>query len=399
MTTRTSQRPSGRRRRPAGAAGLGTSQTVLPLDPSNDPRHRPMRDRRSRHDLRRELRSVTRIKRLKGCGNAIGQTVGVKYDAGAGAGFSGIETCGSIWGCPVCAAKIAARRAIELEQLLSWATAPAQGYSVAMVTLTVRHHSGDRLKDVWDAINKGWAAITSGRAWLRIQDAVGFVGWVKAVEVTHGRNGWHVHIHALMIMEHPERADMLRDHMWLSWVRGIDRVGYTALRDLGGFDFTMSAGGDSTRLGKYIAKMGNDGAQDLGALAREATHGQAKSGRLGGRTPFQVLAWGITTGDMDDLDVWREWERDSRRRQFMRWSKGLRDLAAMDAEATDEEVAAEEAGGDFVLALPRSTYRALQAYGLECDLLDLVELHGDGLAASVWLDAHGLAWSPPPERP
>ena len=28
---------------------------------------------------------------------------------------------------------------------------------------------------------------------------MGCVGWVRTVEVTHGANGWHVHVHALLI--------------------------------------------------------------------------------------------------------------------------------------------------------------------------------------------------------
>ncbi|OLM28013.1 hypothetical protein Ae717Ps2_6863c [Pseudonocardia sp. Ae717_Ps2] len=36
------------------------------------------------------------------------------------AGFGGLATCGSVWACPVCSAKISARRSKDLEQLINW---------------------------------------------------------------------------------------------------------------------------------------------------------------------------------------------------------------------------------------------------------------------------------------
>jgi hypothetical protein len=353
-----------------------------------------MRTRRSRYDLQRGLRRVTTVKRVRTCGNAIGAAVGVKYDSASGAGFTGRETCGSVWSCPVCASKVAARRAIELEALLS--TAEARGKRIAMVTLTVRHHKGDTLRDVWDAVAKGWAAITRGRAWVNVQRIVGLVGWVKAVEVTVGKNGWHVHVHALMILDDVDALGLLTDHVWTAWLKGIESVGFTALRHQGGLDVAVSDGRGSA-LADYITKTGS-AEFDLAGLAREATFGASKNGRMGGRTPFEVLAWGVATGDADDVETWGRWERGSRRRRFMAWSKGIREWAEMDDEQSDEEVAAEAPGGDFVLMLPRATYRRLQALGMECDVLELVERHGDASGLMGWLSLLDLAWSPPPER-
>ena len=63
-----------------------------------------------------------------------------------GAGYAGLSTCASVWACPCCAARIAARRAAELVAVRT--AVRLMGGTAYLVTLTVRHHKGhwlDRL--------------------------------------------------------------------------------------------------------------------------------------------------------------------------------------------------------------------------------------------------------------
>jgi hypothetical protein len=62
---------------------------------------------------------------------------------GRRAGIEGLVTCGSVWLCPVCAAKVASKRAEELAQVLD--AVHDAGGSAFMLTLTIRHSAGDRL--------------------------------------------------------------------------------------------------------------------------------------------------------------------------------------------------------------------------------------------------------------
>ena len=86
---------------------------------------------------------MTRLDRLRACGHTAvdGSGVMVRMTPGSSgsscrAGFAGLATCGSVWACPVCAAKVAAERAGELGAVLT--AAGEAGHQVAMVTLTVR---------------------------------------------------------------------------------------------------------------------------------------------------------------------------------------------------------------------------------------------------------------------
>src|SRR5690606_33597513 len=51
--------------------------------------------------------------------------------------YKGLVTCGSVWTCPLCAAKIQERRRQEVVQAIAWAT--GKGHGVAMVSLTFPH--------------------------------------------------------------------------------------------------------------------------------------------------------------------------------------------------------------------------------------------------------------------
>lgn len=377
-----------RSRRAASGGALGNTQTALP-ESSQQRRGR-------RWEMRRGLKSVSKIKRLKKCGTPMGAAVSVKFDEALGAGYGNLETCGSVWSCPVCAAKIATRRGEELRDLL--ATAMSQEKTVSLFTLTVRHRRGQPLKSVWDAVQSGWGRITSGRAWQDAKSLYGIIGWVRAVEVTQGSNGWHVHIHAVLVTEcTPQQVRAgLGEVVWDRWSAGIEKKGFSAERDKGGFDISVGDGA-MIALGAYLTKMQKGGGlfeRTADSLAREVVQGQQKSGRLGGRAPFEVLADAVS-GDIASVKLWQEWERGSQRRRQLTWSRGLREWASVDEERTDEEIAEESPDSEMVLVLPRASFIKLGVR--QTQLLDLVEAVGVA-AAKAWLNQLGLDWRLPPDR-
>src|SRR6185503_16585697 len=107
--------------------------------------------------------------------------------------------CGRLWVCPVCAARITEQRRKELSNAVSrW---PGK---LLLVTFTFRHERRDRLTDLLARlVGKGkqrgaFQWMKSGKQWQEILRDVEWVGSVRALEVTYGDNGWHVHIHELV---------------------------------------------------------------------------------------------------------------------------------------------------------------------------------------------------------
>ena len=148
--------------------------------------------------------------------------------------YAGLTTCGSVWACPVCSAKIARQRAEELTSLVEWNT--ARGGSVALLTLTMQHHAGHRLSDLRKALTKAWSHVTASRGWKYARKAAGLDGYVRAIEATHGANGWHLHIHCLLIFDHdvsPVEVAGLRTEVFKRWSAGLQLSGMSVLREHG----------------------------------------------------------------------------------------------------------------------------------------------------------------------
>lgn len=358
------------------ASRLGNTQIVLPA----------RSERRSeRYAARRKVRRLTRLDRVRACGRVpIGQQVSIRLSEGV-AGVAGVETCGSVWACPVCAAKVAARRAGEVAALIDWAG--QQGHSVLLLTLTMRHHAGQGLGQCWAALSKAWAAVTSGRGWIADRDQFGVLGWIRAVEVTHGQAGWHVHIHALLIVRREVDdldASILGERMFSRWQQALRRNGFDAWSDHGGLDVRVVAMSSGDRVAGYLAK----------AMAWETVGGAGKAGRRASRTPFQILADIFEDFLAADADLWFEFERVSRGRRQMTWSRGLRDLAGLRSEVSDEEVAAEELGSaaDDLIVLAGSAWAVVEP--VVSGLLSAVEIGGID-AGNAWRGEQGLVRAGP----
>jgi len=332
------------------------------------------------------LYAETSLTRVKACGRVsvlpTGQ-VGVRAAAnGSAAGFSGLSTCGSVWACPVCAPKIAVKRAEEVAEVIRWNR--KRGGSAALLTLTMQHHAGMTLEQCWAGLNKAWSAVTSGRQWLRDKATLGIDGFLRVVEVTLGEaNGWHVHVHALVLFDRPISETIMESFgasCWGRWNRALQRVNLFSLQEHG-VDVRPVRTADGGKLGRYFAK-----------IALEVTGGVFKKGGRGGRTPFELLTYAFDTGDAWALMKWREWEQASHGKKQLTWSNGLRSRVGLDAEQSDEDIATEQLGDDDLVLLPAATWRAVRDWAWV--LLDFVEDYGvAGLCR--FLDREGLEYHKP----
>jgi Replication protein len=257
------------------------------------------------------------------------------------------------------------------------------GGSASLITLTMRHHSGHKLEDLWQALSAAWHGVISGKQWAEDQELGGLLGWVRVVEATHGRSGWHLHVHVLVCWKRPVSLQLVQaigHRMWQRWTKVLERRGLTSWKHRGGVDVRM-ASLNTDNLAHYFNK-----------LAREVTSSHTKESR-GGRSPFGIVTDGLRTGDADDLDLWAEWEQASFGRRQLTWSLGDRDLRKLAdlAEQSDEEIADEDLAGEDLIALPHPTWEALLMGELTTDLLDAAEIAGvEG--ACTFLRLRGLDW-------
>lgn len=319
----------------------------------------PFSERRIiRARLLHTLRQVSTVDRCKACGwTPLGRAVvlkaGITGDRRT-AGFGGLERCGRIWLCPECAAKIRLRRGEEAAEGIGRHLENDGG--ALFWTVAIPHEQGDALKTVFTVLTELIRLVASGRPFQRDKKALGILGNIKAIEVTHGDNGWHPHAHILIVTDR-----VLSWEEWTTFARNLDyRVG-AALQKLGwntgrpGIRSTVIPVDKGEGLAAYITKVQEKG------IGNELARADLKSGRKGGRTPFEILADFSETGLVDDLELWWEYEEATAGRSAIRWSKGLRALLLPDIEEqSDDDIAAEEQDGEPVAYVMMPAWRRIR---------------------------------------
>lgn len=347
------------------------AQALSAVVPTGDTRGTNDHEERSRYAdrlrARGVLRSLTSIKRQASCGMALGGEVEVRQ--GPAGGIAGLETCGSVWSCPCCSAKIAHGRSLEMEDAITrWAD---EGNSLALLTLTIKHRHGQKLEDLWDAVSRAWRRFVSARAYKQARASFGVLGYHRTTEVKIGENGWHVHLHVLYFVKGRPGTDSAEDFggkLVSMWTQAVDIVGYSALPF--GQDWKVLAGSAAALAGVagYVTKgvyVARPRATSARSLALEVSRGDLKTdARKASRTPFELLDTIVqsvlATGEVPSKDakLWREWERASRGRRQQVWSRGLRSALELDEELTDEELASlERANGEPLVRISSREWR------------------------------------------
>lgn len=453
--------------------------------------------RAERFASRRVLWKLSQEKSVQCCGrgavdSGAGVTIRTKGDR---AYVSGVVRCSKVWLDPVCSAKIRANRAEEISAAL--VRHIQSGGTAYMVTLTLQHHKRHALKDLLDSLGDAWKALLSGSQWAGDpkrgrageRKRMGVLGFIRSIEATYGENGWHPHIHVILLLgaeqtprpsvpkkwiKDPETGEKVPNPAREGWVKqpwDPTPTGYFAVPDPSWDRSAMSpeavqtaadfermqerwarswerwtekagyrAGGrnaikwdrigtvsDAERLGEYVAKVQDGKKEDTGSrwgVGQEVARGDLKSGRSIGpkgqrrpnETPFEMIARyrklrNMTAQEMEGLakigvdvgkqlaeieKVWREWERDTKMRRAMEWSRYLRSALGLDEEEpSDAEIVAEEEHGDDRAHLSAPAWAKVCRLGLDFKVLRVVETGGvAGLAvllAEVGLTADSTA--------
>jgi hypothetical protein len=218
-----------------------------------------------------------------------------------------------------------------------------RGGSALFVTFTGSHFVGESLRPLLNEMCSALGSTLRGRGWERLRDGLGYVGSIRAVEVEYGHNGWHPHTHVELLFGRAlEPSEVAEFRSWLfgRWAARMAAKGFRELHPVHGLDVRPVY--DVAGVGDYITKVG-----DGWGVGLELTQADRKSGR--GVSPLRLLRDFAETGELRALELWREYERATAGRRFMRWSDGLRrELLGSVPELTDEEAATAE-GLDLVL--------------------------------------------------
>jgi hypothetical protein len=290
-------------------------------------------------------------------------------DVAETAGYRGLQCCGSVWHCPVCASRVSNERCGELLEAVR--RAQEKGWRVLLVTYTAKHGKKTLLKDQLSAMTKAYQAVWRGEPIKRIKERFGVLGVIRTLECTHGKkNGWHPHIHSLIFIKEDANIAAFGEKLKSRWERMAEKQGLTMNEH--GFDLR-----DSTKeVAEYIAKWGHDPKwREADELARWHTkRGKPVRGIDGHYTPWQLLDF-ADHGDRQAGELFREYALTYHGRRQLHWSNGLREALGMGKELTDEEVAQkhmEDSHIVYQIYLTERQWSWIKGNDLRVELLELV---------------------------
>lgn len=300
---------------------------------------------------------------------------GVSAGIAGKAFYKGLYTCGKLWTCPVCAAKISERRRPEIKKAID--EAKRQGLKVLFVTQTIKHGLDMPLSQSLTAFAAADKLLWSSRSGASMRDQFGIEGTIKITETTWGEdNGWHPHKHILMFVSGDSSLSEIEATLSYRWILACVKQGLPAP----GLGRAIKVF-DGSHADAYMSKWG---------LEDEMTKSHSKVAKNGGFTPFALLENILQTGDAQSWELFKEYASAFKGKRQLVWSKGLRARLLPDVvELSDEELAGSEdldAQAVFWASLSVQEWKAVRFFKYESILLDKSE---DSLSPDVlqkWLD-------------
>lgn len=307
--------------------------------------------------LRARLRRVPSCpERTRKCGvvrrTTRAEIVRSRVGNGVSTRWSGMCTCQSIHACPVCADKIRRKRASQIRAAVEQGRLEHPTKRWRMLTVTLRHDVDMPLRALARLVLDGWRKTRQRGTVQRIWKAK-VAGTVRAIEVTRGENGWHPHLHLLVLTEEWSTEEMRAlESTWSASVQKLAverRIDATRVAPDARIALRWSSSRQSDRTltrTQYLAKMG----WELGGLGKGAAQ--------------WAIAERAASGDREAAMLWDEYVHAMKGVRAIECDERAADFArrhplayAVDVDATAGAFELSVEIGPFRLATMRDAER------------------------------------------
>jgi plasmid rolling circle replication initiator protein Rep len=282
--------------------------------------------------------------------------------------FTGLQTCGSVWTCPICANRIQETRRQEIALAMKFLCAEAQGKQAVMVTFTFPHTVADKLKDLLEKFSKSLMSFKSGKAFVGFKNRYGFEGLIRSLEITRGPNGWHPHTHELFFVDKELEQAEFKEWLQNRWLNVCSKSGLVDINDDDKVDAFIKHSLDvkfNCSTSDYLAKF--DDKANWG-VDREIAKASSKNSKKNGMHPFELAHKGYS-------QLFIEYTEAIKGKAQLFWSRDLKKKVGI-VDITDEEISEEDKKEeDTVIGFLRKIedWKTVTAYELRSKILDMVE--------------------------
>lgn len=293
--------------------------------------------------------------------------------------------CERLWECPPCASRISEARRREMLKAIE--NAAQLGLYPVLITYTLRHFQGEKLRVLKTALRKARNYMRGTRRFKDFVARWGLKGTINSFEVLFGDCGPHPHFHEVGFLDRNLQGDDLDTfraeltRMWLDALERFDREGL--------WDYALDVSARRGDLVEYVTKYGHlpEDEKRWGAAA-ELTKGVAKRSHPHGRTWLELLR-DYGNGDGQAGEYFVEYAEAMKNERQLYWSPGLKHLLGVQDEQPDMEVLDPETLSEYeqlLLRLFAAPWWHIVRRELRAQLwLKAYEFEGDVTRLKAWL--------------
>lgn len=291
-------------------------------------------------------------------------------------GFSHLleSTCNSSFLCPCCSQRMMRKKSEELTTMIL--NAQEMGYSVYLVTHTIPHRKDSKLSDLMKNLSACITATYDSRSFRDVKDMYSYVGFIRCFDITFNNsydgNGWHPHLHNVLIFEDHIDPDELRSMLFPEYRSQIERV--TGMRiDSRAFDVSFVATDEG--VAEYVSKL---------HLTQYITKSEKDKAATNTMYPFDLLVQD-EDGEFPYADYFVEYAYATRGVAKIRTSRGLKSrlLTPEQSEQFDDSMHGEQDNTLMDIPRPLLKYMSLERHFLK-QFVSAVELMDNDMLCTMF---------------
>jgi hypothetical protein len=223
------------------------------------------------------------------------------------------------------------------------------------------------LQSVLEALQGAQDIFYNGMPAARLLGRYNVAGSIKALEVTVGSNGWHAHIHELLLHDAPVNCVQMETDMLLRWASSLRSVGmYCNER---GLNVTAGDQAAAKFQARYLSKYGQL-PKGSWSMAQEIAKAVSKRGRGDNRTSLDLLV-DASNGDELAGALYREYATAFFGKKHLRYSKGARSFLGLSKPLSDTEIANNPGTGTLLKIISSPTWcQYIEPFDRRVELLE-----------------------------
>jgi hypothetical protein len=329
--------------------------------------------------------------------------------------YKGLQSCGSIWVCPICAAKITHHRALEIAGACEKWIQEDEKNSMIMVTYTIPHYFSQSIDELLGASHsndggkrkckpRGFKGAkfrlrtqsplkkdANFKTWKQTKKRFGVHGTITALELTWGVNGHHVHHHDLMFVKgsiNDLDIEEMRNNFATAWLHACRRVGVGIDNEENFLKYSVDVARAKTPA-DYISKWGLIEYEKNRDLASQGWHAGAelskahvKHGRPGHYTPWDLAR--MIKDHPDDARLFMavggvisDFMRCFKGSHHIFWDSGLKKYFGVE-EISDQEITEKEGESNILGLFDKLEWKQIKELKLRAHILALAPKHTIG---------------------